>query len=97
MELRRTRTFADWLDALADRRARQRISVRLARLEAGLFGDVRPIGGGISELRVDYGPGYRIYFVRRGNVVIVLLCGGDKQSQDRDIQRAKVLADELED
>ena len=97
MELRRTREFAEWLDRLADPEALRRIIVRLARLEAGLFGDVRPVGEGVSELRVNYGPGYRVYFVQRGRILVVLLCGGDKRSQDRDIKWAQRLAAELED
>ncbi|MCB8880247.1 type II toxin-antitoxin system RelE/ParE family toxin [Acidisoma cellulosilytica] len=96
MELRRTREFADWLDRLTDQEALRRIIVRLARLEAGLFGDVRPVGDGVSELRVDYGPGYRVYFVQRGRTLIVLLCGGDKRNQDRDIKWARRLAASLE-
>jgi putative addiction module killer protein len=79
-----------------DQRAAIRIAQRIVRLQAGLVGDVKPVGGGISELRVDYGPGYRVYFVRRGQVLIILLCGGDKRSQRRDIARAKILAAELE-
>jgi putative addiction module killer protein len=67
------------------------------RLQVGLIGDVKPVGGGVSELRFDYGPGYRVYFVRRGAVLIVLLCGGDKRSQSQDIVRARTLAEELED
>jgi putative addiction module killer protein len=66
-------------------------------LQVGLIGDVKPVGGGVSELRFDYGPGYRVYFVRRGAVLIVLLCGGDKRSQAQDIVRARTLAEELED
>ena len=70
---------------------------RIVRLQSGLIGDAKPVGGGISELRVDYGPGYRVYFVQRGAVLIILLCGGDKRSQSRDIARARTLAGELED
>jgi putative addiction module killer protein len=97
IEIRQTREFAKWLDGLADRRAATRIAQRLVRLEAGLFGDVKPVGGGISELRVDYGPGYRLYFIQRGRTLIVLLCGGDKRQQDRDIALAKTLARGLKD
>lgn len=91
-ELRQTETFARWFVRLRDRRARARIQVRIDRLALGLSGDVRPVGEGVSELRVDYGPGYRVYFVRRGDVVFVLLAGGDKTSQDRDIPIALTLA-----
>jgi len=88
--------FREWLDGPSDRRAVERIAQRIVRLQAGLFGDVKPVGDGISELRVDHGPGYRVYFVQRGPVLIVLLCGGAKRSQKRDIARAKALAAELE-
>lgn len=97
IEVRQTELFAAWLDALADRRAVERIAQRIVRLQAGLLGDVKPVGGGVSELRVDHGPGYRVYFVQRGRVLIILLCGGDKASQRRDIERAKALAADLED
>jgi putative addiction module killer protein len=96
-EVRQTPIFRKWLDDLSDRRAAQRIAQRIVRLQAGLIGDAKPVGGGVSELRVDYGPGYRVYFVQRGLVLIVLLCGGDKRSQSRDIVRARSLAEELED
>jgi putative addiction module killer protein len=96
-EVRQTPIFRKWLDDLADRRAAQRIAQRIVRLQSGLIGDAKPVGGGVSELRVDYGPGYRVYFVRRGVVLIILLCGGDKRSQSRDIARARTLAVELED
>jgi putative addiction module killer protein len=97
MEVRQTTLFRGWLDGLADHRAAERIAQRLVRLQAGLIGDAKPVGEGVSELRVDHGPGYRLYFVQRGRVLIVLLCGGDKTSQRRDITRAKSLARELED
>lgn len=93
-ELRQTAEFANWLKSLRDRAAVQRIAVRLARMQLGNLGDVTPIGEGVSEARIHYGPGYRLYFVRRGEVLIVLLCGGDKASQARDIERAKTLAKE---
>lgn len=95
IEIRRTRIFSDWLGGLRDRNARARIQIRIDRLALGNPGDVKPVGGGVSELRIAYGPGYRVYFVRRGDVVVILLCGGDKSSQDRDIAAAKVLAKEL--
>ena len=87
--------FADWLKALRDRRAAARVAERLRRLALGNAGDVRAVGEGVSELRIDYGPGYRVYFVRRGETIVVVLRGGDKSSQDRDIARAKVLAKEI--
>jgi putative addiction module killer protein len=96
IEVRQTAVFAAWLRRLADREASRLVRIRVARLEAGLFGDVRPVGGGVSELRIAHGPGYRLYFVRRGPVVVVLLCGGDKGTQQRDIARAKELAAALE-
>jgi putative addiction module killer protein len=96
VEVRQTALFREWLDGLADQRAAARIAQRIVRLQAGLLGDAKPVGDGISELRVDYGPVYRVYFVRRGQVLIILLCGGDKRSQRRDIVRAKALAAELE-
>lgn len=95
MEVRQTDVFADWFAGLRDREARARITVRVRRLSLGNPGDVKPVGGGVSEMRIDYGPGYRVYFVRRGDTVIVLLCGGDKRHQDRDIARALELAQEV--
>ena len=97
MEVRQTAIFRIWLAKLADKRAVEKIAQRIVRLEVGLFGDVKPVGASVSELRVDYGPGYRVYFVQRGKCVVVLLCGGDKRSQQRDIRRAQLLAQELED
>lgn len=96
-EVRQTPIFRKWFDDLADRRAVERIAQRIVRLQSGLIGDAKPVGGGVSELRIDYGPGYRVYFVQRGAVLIILLCGGDKRSQSRDIVRARTLAEELED
>ena len=95
IEVRQTDVFADWVADLRDRNARARITVRIRRLSLGNPGDVKPVGSGVSEMRIDYGPGYRVYFVRRGDAVVILLCGGDKQSQDRDIARAMVLAQEV--
>lgn len=92
--VRRTPVFESWLAKLRDLKARAIIVQRVTRLAAGQIGDFRSIGEGVNELRVDHGPGYRIYFVRRGEAVIVLLCGGDKGSQARDIARAKNLAKE---
>jgi putative addiction module killer protein len=95
VEIRKTETFADWLAGLRDRGARARILVRVDRLALGNPGDVRPVGEGVSELRIDYGPGYRVYFVQRGTELIVLLAGGDKQTQSRDIRTALDLARQL--
>jgi putative addiction module killer protein len=93
-EIRETTEFSNWRKNLRDGRAKERIKQRIARLEAGLFGDAKYFQG-IGELRIDYGLGYRLYFVRRGDVVVILLFGGDKSSQDRDIQRAVAMAEEL--
>jgi putative addiction module killer protein len=92
--LRQTAAFSDWLAGLRDRNAKARIVLRLRRLELGNPGDVKAIGGGLSELRVDYGPGYRIYLVQRGDTVVILLCGGDKRTQKADIARARQMAQE---
>ena len=92
IEIRRSKDFVAWFRSLGDLRAKARISARIDRLSAGNPGDVRPVGDGVSELRIDVGPGYRVYFIGRGPSVIVLLGGGDKSSQERDIVRAKSIA-----
>ena len=94
--VRLTQDFQDWLDDLRDRRAQIRIVARLRLVEAGSLGDWKRVGGELSEMRVDYGPGYRLYFTRRDRVLIVVLAGGDKSSQARDTQRAKRLLGTLE-
>ncbi len=94
IELKQTDTFRKWRTKLKDERARALIASRLDRLAFGNAGDVKPVGQGVSELRIDHGPGYRVYFQRRGKTIIVLLCGGDKRTQDRDFQTAKRLAAE---
>lgn len=94
IEVRQTDLFATWLRKLRDRNARQRIQVRLRRVTLGNFGDVKPVGEGVSELRIDYGPGYRVYFTRRGDVVVILLVGGTKETQQSDIAKAKQIAKE---
>lgn len=94
IEIKQTTVFAKWEARLRDKRARTIIASRLMRLAEGLPGDVEPIGEGISELRIHHGPGYRIYFQQRGHLLIVLLCGGDKGSQARDIAAARKLAKE---
>ncbi len=93
-EFKQTETFRKWRLRLKDERARALIASRLDRLAFGHAGDVKPVGQGISELRIDHGPGYRVYFERRGKTIIILLCGGDKSTQDKDIQTAKRLAKE---
>jgi putative addiction module killer protein len=95
IEVRQTEAFASWLADLRDERARARVAVRIRRLSLGNFGDAKPVGGGVGELRIDYGPGYRLYFVRQGEAVIVLLCGGDKRTQTADIEAAKAMAKQL--
>jgi putative addiction module killer protein len=95
IEVRQTLVFRRWLAGLRDGQARARIQARIDRLSIGNPGDVRPVGGGISELRIDYGPGYRIYFVQRGHTLVVLLAGGDKRTQAKDIERARDLAERL--
>ena len=95
IEIRKTEFFARWLDDLRDMRARARVQVRIERLAVGNPGDVRPVGEGVSELRIDYGPGYRVYFKRYGRELIILLAGGDKSSQTKDIKAALRLARDL--
>ncbi|MBL8549584.1 MAG: type II toxin-antitoxin system RelE/ParE family toxin [Hyphomonadaceae bacterium] len=95
-EIRQTHAFAEWLTDLKDERARARINVRIRRLSLGNPGDVKTVGGGVLELRIDYGPGYRLYFVQRGDTLVVLLCGGDKRTQAKDIRAAQKMAQELE-
>jgi len=96
IEIRKTDIFVEWLDNLKDVRAKARIIFRIDRLQTGFYGDVSPVGEGISELRIFYGPGYRIYFVQQGSEIVILLNGGDKSSQKKDIARAKKIALELE-
>ena len=92
MQILRTKEFALWLNDLRDRQGRAKIMARIDRLEEGNPGKTRSVGAGVVEMKIDYGPGYRVYFIQRGGVVIVLLCGGDKSGQEKDIQRAKALA-----
>ena len=95
IEIRKTAVFAKWIDGLKDIRARARVLVRIERLAGGNPGDVRPVGEGVAELRIDHGPGYRVYFIRRGQELIILLAGGDKRSQKKDIRTAIRLAQDL--
>ena len=97
IEIRKTDVFTNWFDNLRDRRAKARIQARIDRLEVGYFGDVAPIGEGVSELRIFYGPGYRVYFVKQGLAIVILLSGGNKSTQNSDIVEAKELAKQLED
>ena len=92
LEVRETEEFSDWLSALRDARAKAKILIRIDRLAHGNPGDVAPVGNGVSELRINHGPGYRVYYVQRGTRYILLLAGGDKSKQDRDIAKAKRLA-----
>ena len=91
-----TEVFDAWFVGLRDMQAVRRIQVRIDRAEDGNFGDCEPVGDGVSEMRIHYGPGYRVYFIKRGERVIVLLCGGDKSTQEKDIKAAKLLAKNLE-
>lgn len=95
IEIRQTEVFSEWLLGLRDLRARARIQARIDRLESGNAGDVKPVGERVSEMRIDYGPGYRVYFIRRGSELIILLAGGDKSSQLKDIRGALSLARNL--
>lgn len=92
IEVRQTDHFAEWFRSLRDRQARARINTRIRRLSLGNPGDVKPVGEGVSELRIDYGPGYRVYFASRGETLVILLAGGDKRTQNRDIRTALELA-----
>lgn len=96
IEIRKTEIFAKWIDGLRDVRARARILVRIERLAEGNPGDVRPVGEGVSEMRIDYGPGYRVYYKKQGSKLVILLAGGDKRSQSRDIKNALNLAKNLQ-
>lgn len=96
IEIRETEAFSDWLHGLRDAQVRARIAARVRRLAFGNPGDARPVGEGVSELRIHHGPGYRVYYVQRGATLIVLLCGEDKSTQGRDIEAAKRLVKEME-
>ncbi|MDH6100675.1 type II toxin-antitoxin system RelE/ParE family toxin [Anabaenopsis sp. FSS-46] len=94
-EIRQTEIYFEWFSALRDRQAKARINIRIRRLSMGNPGDVKPVGQGVSELRINYGPGYRVYFIQRGETLIILLAGGDKKTQERDIKTALDLAENL--
>jgi putative addiction module killer protein len=95
VEIRQTEHFARWFAGLRDSQARRRIQARIDRLEIGNAGDAKPVGHGISEMRIDYGPGYRVYFVQRGAALVILLAGGDKRTQTQDIAMARNLANTI--
>jgi putative addiction module killer protein len=95
IEIRQTELYAKWFKSLKDHNARMRINIRIRRLSLGNPGDVKPVGEGVSELRIDYGPGYRVYFATKESELILLLIGGDKSSQQKDIDKAKALAKDL--
>jgi putative addiction module killer protein len=95
IEIRETEIYSQWFKSLRDRQAKARIDIRIRRLSMGNPGDVKPVGQGVSELRIDYGPGYRVYFIQRGEILIILLAGGDKRTQERDIKTALELAQNL--
>jgi putative addiction module killer protein len=97
IEVRQTEIFDNWFESLKDRKAKARVQARIDRLELGNFGDVAPVGEGVRELRIHYGPGYRVYFIQCGQLVVILLAGGDKSTQDSDIKKAKELAKQLGD
>lgn len=92
VEICTTIVFDSWFKRLRDRQAHAKIMNRIDRVRHGNFGDIRPVGEGVSELRIDYGPGYRVYFIQKGAVLVLLLCGGDKRTQDKDIVAAKKMA-----
>ncbi len=94
IEVRQTEVFSTWLRKLRDLQTLARIQIRIRRLSLGIFGDVKPVGEGVSELRIDYGPGYRVYFQRTGSLLVLLLIGGTKSTQQSDIAKAKKLAKE---
>ena len=95
MDVLRTEEFTTWLKDLRDRQGRAKILARIDRLELGNPGNTRSVGAGVVEMKIDFGPGYRIYYIQRGEIAIVLLCGGDKSTQDNDIQRAKAMAAQI--
>jgi putative addiction module killer protein len=97
IEIRETDVYKKWFRSLKDKQAKARILVRIRRVSLGNFGEVRPVGQGVSELKIDYGGGYRIYFMQRGKALVILLCGGVKSTQTKDIQRAHTLAQVLEE
>jgi putative addiction module killer protein len=92
-----TESFKDWIRALKDRQTKQIINAHIRRISIGHFGDTKPVGNGVSELRINHGPGYRVYFTRRGQEIVILLCGGSKSTQSRDIEAAREIAAKLDE
>ena len=97
IEIRETEVYKKWFCSIRDRKTRSIIDVRIRRVSLGNFGDVEPVGKGVSELKIDYGPGFRVYLLNQGNVIIILLCGGDKSTQDEDIRKAQDLAQRIKE
>jgi putative addiction module killer protein len=97
IEIRETDFYKKWFNSLKDKKAKARIDIRIKRVSLGNFGDVEPVGKGVSELKIDYGAGYRVYFIKQGNILVILLCGGDKSTQSKDIQKAHDLAQQLKE
>jgi putative addiction module killer protein len=97
IEIRQTETYKKWFESLKDRKSRVRIDIRIKLIALGNLGDFKPVGKGISEIRIEYGPGYRIYFLKKNNMTIILLTGGNKSTQSRDVQKAHELASSLEE
>jgi len=96
IKIKQTEAYEEWFDSLSDSRAKARIDVRIRRLSLGNPGETRPVGEGVMELKIDYGPGYRVYYVSKGKTFVILLAGGDKKTQNKDIARAKILAKEIQ-
>ncbi|HTX79525.1 MAG TPA: type II toxin-antitoxin system RelE/ParE family toxin [Longilinea sp.] len=97
IEIRETDVYRKWFDSIKDRKTRSIIDVRIRRISLGNFGDVEPVGKGVSELKIDYGAGFRVYLLNQGNIIVILLCGGDKSTQAKDIQWAHRLAQRIKD
>jgi putative addiction module killer protein len=96
LKIKQTEAYEEWFDSLSDGRAKARIDVRIRRLSLGNPGETRPVGEGVMELKIDYGPGYRVYYLNKGKTFVILLAGGDKKTQNKDIDRAKMLAKEIQ-